>query len=134
MEKIGHDGSRIIWPENPEPYNRMGFHSQECMETAMLHYGVITAEVNNRPAFAGSSSATPKTYENFRNFHAIMDLFPCVLLTTTNGKRHAYAWDTHYSYDPATQKLFRGYPLVSTFDSLIAFGGVDVSKKFSLHF
>ena len=38
IEKIGHNGSEVLWPELPSPHCFRGFHLAEIL-IAMLHFG-----------------------------------------------------------------------------------------------
>lgn len=134
MEDIGHDGSEIINDAMPEPYNRRGFFSQECIETAMLKYNVFASEFQLEPEFATSFKSRCTTYMNKSIIEKLQSNFPGVLLWSYDVKRHALVWDTQSCFDPATEKVINNLPTSGCVDSFIAIGGVDVSRKFDPHF
>jgi hypothetical protein len=37
IEEFGHDGGEVIFPDQPEPMCRRGFHSQELVQVAWNH-------------------------------------------------------------------------------------------------
>lgn len=109
LKEIGHDGSEIIYPDQPEPRRRRSFHVQECLQ------------VLDRRGYA----ATP--------FHALSDLIlddthklelsfasdfenhlaeGCGVITGQGQyNRHAVAYANRTVYDP------NGYEY--NYDSLI---------------
>ena len=42
FNELGHNGSRILWPDLPEPMCRRGFHIQELIEIALRHGFAVT--------------------------------------------------------------------------------------------
>jgi hypothetical protein len=44
-ERIGHDGSEIIWPHLPEPRCRRAFHIQECINAVWPEFAVTPLEL-----------------------------------------------------------------------------------------
>lgn len=43
LQKLGHDGSEILWPEQPEPLRRQGFHPEELQYLCLREYSVVLA-------------------------------------------------------------------------------------------
>lgn len=97
---LGHDGSEIWWPDNPEPYNRRGFHIQEIVHVAwLLGYNVTTFQA--RPV--SGSAYCFKTHDVLiRPGLLVGALQSCdgVLVGEINGKHHAVAWHDGKVYDP----------------------------------
>lgn len=48
IEDIGHDGSEVVWPELPEPYNRRGFHTEEFIQP-MIQVGYAPVIITPEP-------------------------------------------------------------------------------------
>ena len=99
-DAIGHDGSEIWFPDQPEPANRRGFHVQEIIDVLVANFEV--------PVFI---EAVPYILDKDVPVHpermeAYLHDFPGILLgqhaDTKTG--HAVAWDTHICWDPRGQK------------------------------
>ena len=90
---IGHDGSKILYPEFDDPHKRQAFHPQELL-IVCYEYGFMVMrldmEVYHGPLGTGPSHVLqlPQNVLNKMLFEN-----NCVLVgTTPSGKRHAVAW------------------------------------------
>lgn len=125
LEKIGHDGSEIMFPDLKDPLRRRAFHTQELVRVLFdLGWIVATFEFESLAIIDEQHIYTVK-YPNkeilikkilFNSFGVI-----CAIVKST-GKHHAVAWDGKQCYDP-TGFI---YPL-SKYDPLIF---LRVEKKF----
>ena len=100
IERIGHDGSRIVWPDLPEPGCRRGFHIQECIEVARL-MGMSVMPVELYPRHAPTLDVEPITVlyaDNVLRFNDFIKSTKGVLTGSTQRYEHAVAYD-HGSYD-----------------------------------
>ena len=104
VNAIGHDGSKIIWPDLPEPRCRRGFHTQECIRVALLLGKSVTpVEYESRLA---PGDVTPLTITNHRWFSAYLTT-SCGVVTGVVGqngtaKGHALAYSYTLVADPTT--------------------------------
>lgn len=93
IQRVGHDGSEIVWPGNPEPHNRRGFHPQEMIHVAYrLDKRVITFEKN--PTSVGledSQEFSISTHQESWRYYLEEEIG--VLAGYFNGRSHAVAWD-----------------------------------------
>jgi len=64
LEDFGHDGGKVIFPHQPEPMCRRGFHSQELIWAAWKH-GFACTPVELFPAI--QSTDKKKTHRLFLN-------------------------------------------------------------------
>ena len=100
---IGHDGSEIVRPECREPARRRGFHSQECIDFALLQ-GYSVTPIELRPCLAPTPDVKP--YEvrfqghNDERFLDYIYRNQCVLTGRGRGTGHAVACDHGTVYDP----------------------------------
>ena len=113
IDRLGHDGSQIVFPDLEEPMCRRGFHSQELMDLA-LQWGFIVSPVELFPTIKptygdglvtvhfGGNEAT-----NWCRFNTTIDT-TIGILEGRSGRwhhtvhyRHGDIWDpdgAHYSY------------------------------------
>lgn len=97
FQKAGHDGSEIIWPSCPEPYNRRGFHPQELVYVARS-YGWAVSTYEYSPQLQG------QTVINVRCSIPIIGNFAVLGGYNDRKERHAVAWDGYSIIDPAWRK------------------------------
>lgn len=76
-KEIGHDGSEIVNPEQPDPYSRRGFEWQEIIKAA-LTLGIALVE-----------------------YPDVLELPGILLGTSDNDIPHACAWNGSMVFDPA---------------------------------
>jgi hypothetical protein len=106
LRRIGHDGSDIAFPAEPEPMCRRGFHIQECIEVALkLGYSVTPIELF--PRHAPSLSIPPLTIffgdertVNVERFAHFIDSGLGVITGYGRNCCHAVAYDHGSIYDP----------------------------------
>ncbi len=115
FDRIGHDGSEIVFP-GPDPGCRRGIHIQECIDAAM-GWGKAVTPVEVAPRIAPSLSVTPVNvlFGNFAgNFHRFTRVIKngCGVITGSNAKwGHAVAYQLGFVYDP------RGFEYEFSFDA-----------------
>lgn len=56
---IGHNGSEIIWPTQPEPLCRRGFNVQEILDVLVLDYGKAVTCIDVLPESVSSDTLPP---------------------------------------------------------------------------
>jgi hypothetical protein len=96
IERIGHDGSEIIWPDLPEPQRRRAFHIQECINAVALDWGVTPFELIGRI----SPNGVLISEINFQ--YPKLDTWTGVALGLgmVSGNRHAVAFCNGEIFDP----------------------------------
>jgi hypothetical protein len=106
IEWLGHDGSQVVWPENPEPNCYRGFHVQELIGYAWwLGYAVTPFEANPR-SHAGAGAPIKIEFANGNAQRLLAALHHNVGVLTgqsgRSGSHHAVAWDgeTGRIYNP----------------------------------
>lgn len=102
---LGHDGSQILWPNQPEPLRRKGFHIEEMQYVCRL-YGVVLApfvfRIEYAPNLIGAIRLGDTHLIEFSKFHDVLAEYQGVLLGRyPGGGNHAVAWDATRIYDPA---------------------------------
>jgi hypothetical protein len=106
IERLGHDGSEIVFPELPEPACRRGFHSQELIHLAWgLDCTVTPMELF--PMIAPSTGVgsvvvyfdEDKEY-NWQRFNNIIETTEGVLEGSGKACRHAVFYTHGMIYDP----------------------------------
>lgn len=105
FEEAGHDGSDIIWPSCPEPFNRRGFHIQELIYISRQHgYAVSTYEMKPEMDCGLPGTMGP---------HPVKTTIPLIgnlaVLGGMNHRNmpHAVAWDGYKIIDPAGGNKFK---------------------------
>ena len=96
LEKIGHDGSEILWPDLPGKYQRRSFHTQEIV-LALLDLGFTAT-----PLYA---EMTIGNRLNGRHYVAKTDLTRFldkkgILIGMFGNNPHAAAFDSGIIHDP----------------------------------
>jgi hypothetical protein len=120
IKVIGHDGSDIIWPDNPEPTNRRGFHPQELMD-ACLKFNRAPVWIERRPCSVGRVGSEPfNIYDSDDRWLELVAQGSGVLFGSVLAGRHAWAklgpWikDPRYPDDPKDWML-----LISRMDAFL---------------
>lgn len=106
MSIVGHDGSMIMWPEQPEPLCRKAFHIEE-MQWAAAKLGAILATFTREFAYAPNGFGYQHTYTFNDEFARILKLLNGILVGTYDGKHaHAVAWNAAEGliYDPSGRR------------------------------
>ncbi len=91
VNAIGHDGSEIWWPHQPEPYCRRGFHPQELIHLGD-RFGFVTTTFEPIPVSASRGLSRP--------VEGLTDSFEKILKESDgvidgeriDGHSHAIAW------------------------------------------
>lgn len=104
LDKVGHDGSRIVWPALGEPLRRRSFHIQEMVWVAH-GMGVSVTPFEIAPAIA-PPGARPLEVEPLGNFEALLLVPQRAVITgvAPSGGRHAVAWDGREVYCPSGRR------------------------------
>jgi hypothetical protein len=92
MERVGHDGSEIIWEGLSDPWGRRAFHIGELINAAWsLGYSVTPFEWTLESA--PMDSVEPYVQQNQLAVAAVMKSYDGVAIGyLRNGTRHAVAW------------------------------------------
>jgi hypothetical protein len=104
IEKLGHDGSCIQWPDLPEPMRRRSWHIQEIITTLYLAGWKITA-IERCPAMAPKQSSPIDGIwiDNKFAFDFAIQRGRGVLTGKTSRCGHAVAYDHGQICDPRGQ-------------------------------
>jgi len=100
---LGHDGSRVVRPELPEPECYIGFHIQELIGYAWwLGRAVTPFEANPRSHVGGAAVKIEFAAGNDRRLLAVLHANSGVLTgqSVATGSHHAVAWDGSKIYNP----------------------------------
>lgn len=103
IDLIGHDGSEILWPEEPEPQCRRGFHLQELLVAALkINYCYFrfdfTAKSNPKaPIKIEIPGWSLEDFIQYKN---------CVIIGQRYNNYHAVAWSGNFIYDSGTQLMY----------------------------
>jgi len=100
IKQLGHDGSDVWWLDNPEPYNRRGFHIQEIVHVAWLMDWYIVC-FQSQPV-SGSNYCFKQHPVPIRDglFEGALKSTSGVLVGRVNDKQHAVAWNKEQVLDP----------------------------------
>lgn len=99
IEKIGHDGSEILWPELPEPICRRGHHLEE-IQMAAYDIGVILTSFT--PAFEYTPNEERPVKYQF-DLRSVFERYSGIMVGQwIRGGPHAVAWSAmeRMIYDP----------------------------------
>jgi hypothetical protein len=105
LRSIGHDGSEIAFPTEPEPACRRGFHIQECIDVA-LRLGCAVTPIELFPRHAPSFSVQPlrvlfgDEQGNLDRFARLIDSGRGIITGPSRVWRHAVAYDHGIVHDP----------------------------------
>lgn len=91
FKEIGHDGSTIVDPSCPDPFNRRGFHSQELIRYARTH-GFSVSSYEENPLLGDLPIKTDIPIDG--NLAVLGGL-------NFKANPHAVAWDGYRIIDPA---------------------------------
>lgn len=98
IDKIGHDGSEILWPDLPEPACRQGFSTQECIKIG-LGLGLPVTPIAKRFGH-GPNQLRAHWIDDDMFFYSRLNQHIAVLIGDGEVTRHAVAWDRHRVFDP----------------------------------
>jgi hypothetical protein len=108
IARMGHDGSKIVFPEYPEPLNRAGHHIQECIHAALM-LGYFTTPIELFPVTAANDSANGAIHqviypggqlENWIQFIGQIQRSRGVITGRGRACGHAMAYDHGVIFDP----------------------------------
>lgn len=104
FEKLGHDGSEILWPNLPDPFCRRGHHIEELQYVALGFHRLFVPFV---PAFEYNPGANENLpfarYQFDIAFEAMLKRYDGILVGRwQRGHPHAVAWSAKEGllYDP----------------------------------
>ncbi len=111
IERLGHDGSEIVFPKLPEPMCRRGFHSQELIHLAWnLGCAVTPIELHPRITTEFGSNSVHVMFDGFpdtnwqdNNLKRFMDILrhsAGVLEGAGKTCRHAVYYTNGMIYNP----------------------------------
>jgi hypothetical protein len=109
VKEIGHDGGQILWPENKEPFNRCGFHSQELTDVC-LRFGMSVTTIQANPVrgnqFDFHEYPVKFSVSNEKRLNRYLTGYSGVLFgkLKENNHSHAVAW----SHEKKTVKDLSG--------------------------
>jgi hypothetical protein len=99
LELIGHDGSEIVFPKQPEPYCRRSFHLQELIDVCMLKNTSVVPIEFHPVSEANGQHYVLKTYSIRAPYY--LENYNGVLTGLGRaGTPHAVAWNREKIYDP----------------------------------
>lgn len=103
IEQLGHDGSSICWPNQPEPLCRRGFHIQELTDY-MFKQGMYVIPFQACPTYRpvdSESIVEAQTKLTPTQRMAMAMAYEAVIIGQTNtGASHAIAWNGKKVFDP----------------------------------
>ena len=100
LQRIGHDGSKIMWKDYPEPLCRRSFHPQEFVRVG-LDLGFSVTCIEKYSYLAPDVKTVP--FEIEWDISRYLQIYEGVLTGTcrTRAVRHAVFWHkTGYIFDP----------------------------------
>ncbi len=100
--QLGHDGSEIVWPSQPEPYRRRGFHVQELILLSW-HLGYSVTPFEACPVSQSRPDASPIEIVLVEPVAQRMSsvMRGCVGVVTGETRLgQAHAWDGESCCDP----------------------------------
>jgi len=91
VKAIGHDGSEIVWPDQPEPYNRRAFHPQELIHLGD-RFGFVCTTFEPQPVLISGreSCVITSLHDSFIKIMTNSD--GVVTGLRLDHARHAIAW------------------------------------------
>src|SRR5262245_38829094 len=99
IAEIGHDGSDIIFPDQPEPYSRRSFHIQEFISPCLKRdYALLIVEAV--PTIHPDYPIQFPEGNAFRIIELMKEYIGVLAGEHEGGKPHAMAWDKQHYYDP----------------------------------
>ena len=101
IEIIGHDGGEIVFPDQPEPMKRQGFHIQEIIDIAYdMCYEVTAIEVMPSSTSDGKNNFDIEIADHHERLMCHMRGNPGIITGRSRKMHHAVAWDGYKVYDP----------------------------------
>lgn len=121
LQKIGHDGSEILFPDLEEPIRRRSFCIEE-IQYVTPSYGFVLVPYSGGISYQPTSTHIKEIYL-VEQFTAVLEKRDGLLFGTPNGKslNHVVAWSATEGliYDPNGTK----YPMSGCFNIETFYGG-----------
>jgi hypothetical protein len=117
IEKLGHDGSELWWPDIPDPYGRRCFDVQECANVA-FKLGYFVHEIRNSYAYGPPDREPRKIEVNPKFLENMMFEGQGILLVTpkyNDQNSHCVAWDRKEVFDPLGFMTCKEYYNIESF-------------------
>ena len=106
FDEIGHDGSRMIDPQMPEPLGRVGFHPQEIIDYCLAAgYSATPYQVLPCSLVAGIEVPIENEYRIDRFVRHLQFAEGVVFCRTVNDRHHAMAFSKGEVVDPDTARV-----------------------------
>jgi len=103
LDAVGHDGSKVIFPNLPEPARRQGFHVQEFVHVALRH-GFAVTPTELFPVLASADERQTHTVlypdNNWKRFADVLAGSRGVIDGKGFRFGHAVAYDHGRVFDP----------------------------------
>ena len=106
IKEIGHDGSEILWPNDPRPH--MAFSMQEITDIAIRHR-VALVPIHGYPVSVDSNDENPVPIFKDHEARLIDHMTGNPGLITgyySPDKFHLVAWDGAQVYDPMDGRIY----------------------------
>lgn len=112
IQRIGHDGGEIIWPDLPEPTCRRGFHVQELIE--QCHFdGLTCTPIELMPSIAPMDGHAEYNVlpvrEALHRFELAMCSSQGVLECRGERSWHAMAYEDGVMFNPDDGRVYDFY-------------------------
>jgi len=103
LDTVGHDGSKILFPNLSEPACRQGFHIQEFVHVALAR-GFAVTPIELFPVLASADERQTQTIlygdNNWKRFADVLAISRGVIDGTGYRLGHTVAYDHGRIYDP----------------------------------
>ncbi len=101
IDRVGHDGSEIVFPHLPEPAKRRGFHIQEFIPL-ILESGFAMTAIEVLPySTPDGKHEYPIDFPNYeKRFRNLMSTARGILTGLMSRWHHAVAWNGCRVFDP----------------------------------
>jgi hypothetical protein len=110
IDRLGHDGSQILWPLQPEPLCRRGFHIEE-MQYVALRLGKVLTGFLPKLAYQPAPECTPFWIHFDYDYNHLLTFLDGVMVGSyyESKQAHAVAWNAKEGmiYDPAGRRVSR---------------------------
>lgn len=121
FRELGHDGSEIVFPQEPEPLCRRAFHAQEFFGPCLRRgYAPVHVEAVPITEANGEKFVVAFTNTHIERLTAYMETYSGVVIgDKPNGTCHALAWDGKLFYNN-DGRIYEDYEIqISEFVALI---------------
>lgn len=115
IERLGHDGSTIVFPDRPEPNNRRGYHLQEMVDLC-IEEGYSPVVIECCPVLPASDVRLWQPTQEEVRVMSYLEKNSGVLLGMREDRAHAVYWyhPKQRIYDPVgiTYKIDKFAPMM----------------------